>query len=138
MNFEMLNGYILEYFYYVFIGLLFINIFVGFKGKDFSKRIPLILIALLFFLVYVSAVLTKVKNLPVYLPTVFFILLFGTSFTLFRERFFPYRFKCAKCGKNLKWENILLEEGYVCNACKGADEDAKGEETEEGEDRGEE
>jgi len=138
MIFETINSYILEYFYYLFIGLLFINIYIGFKGKDFSKRIPLILIALLFFLVYVSAVLTKVKGLPVYLPLIFFVMLFGTSFTLFRERFFPYRFKCVKCGKKLTPTNIFFEEGYICGDCKGDGEEEVSAIEKDGEDRGEE
>ncbi len=121
MIFETLNGYILQYFYYLFIGLLVVNMVVGFRGKDFSKRIPLILNALLFFLVYVVTVLTKMKNLPSWLPVLFFLMLFGTSYTMFRQRFFPYRFKCAKCGKNLTWQNILLEEGYICNGCKSSE-----------------
>ncbi len=127
MSFEIANVYILKYFYYIFIALLFAYMVLGRKTKDLTKRIPLFFLALLFFIVMISAVLTKQKNLPAYLPSVLFVLLFGSSFGFFRDRFFPYRLKCAKCGKKLTLKDIFIDEGYLCTDCKGESKEESGE-----------
>ena len=120
MNFEIINSeIILRYFYYIFVGLILAYLIMGRKGKDMAKRIPLFLIALIFFAVMIITIVTKNQNLPAFIPSFFFVLLFGTSFTMFRKRFFPYRFRCVKCDSKLTMKDIFLDEGYLCSECKG-------------------
>ena len=124
MSFEIINDeIILRYFYYIFVGLIFAYLIMGRKGKDMTKRIPLFLIALIFFAVMIITIVTKNQNLPAFIPSFFFLLLFATSFTMFRERFFPYRFRCVKCDSKLTMKDIFLDEGYLCSDCKGETEE---------------
>ncbi|MDC7218827.1 MAG: hypothetical protein PQJ59_02740 [Spirochaetales bacterium] len=117
MIFEQINGYIQSFFYYIFIALLIAYLFLSRKSQERKKALVFFFWGIIFFLVMIAAVLTVAYGLPSYLPTVFFVLLAGTSLTLYRERFFPFKFKCRKCGAKLKSNEIMLEKDYLCADC---------------------
>jgi uncharacterized membrane protein YhaH (DUF805 family) len=122
MIFEQINNIITEYFYYIFIALLFAYVIQTRRCKDRGKVMPLFFLALLFFTIMVVTIVTKTHNLPLYFPSVFALLLMVSSFTIYRKRFFPYRFTCNKCGKKLKSKEIFLDTDYLCGDCKDEEE----------------
>ena len=125
MIFNQINTIILEYFYYLLLALLFFNMFAGRKGADMNKRRPVFFFAFYILVIFAFTVFTVNKSWPVYIPTVFLLLIPLVEFLFFREIFFPFHFTCQTCKSRLSLGNIFIEKHYLCHNCKPAEESDK-------------
>ncbi|HUX11920.1 MAG TPA: hypothetical protein VMW87_02780 [Spirochaetia bacterium] len=123
-----ISSFIVEYFNWVFLGVLALNLFQRRRGKEaHNKRFATLYIAIFVFLIYTFA------NSIVYFKWSEWLLLpFGvvtlTAGVLLRKWVFPFRFRCPSCEKTLSFEQIIYRDSNFCDDCTPAVEPPAGDE----------
>lgn len=114
MESQTIINFIAKYFYWAFLGWIFMTLIQRRHGnKGIKKRMAVLYQAILIFLVMVYATILKMNDLTdVYLViaaiVVVLILFFG------RKLILPYRTTCRVCGKRMNFERIFFYDDPLC------------------------
>ena len=131
---QIISSWIAEHFFWVFIGILFINILQRKHHKQAErKRFATLYIGIAAFGVYVAGLSVVEFNLGDWF-LVPVLLLLGTILYVYREHTFPFRLTCRETGERLSWEQILYDDSNLSEKGKrirGEGPNSTGEEEEE-------
>jgi hypothetical protein len=131
-----ISQFIVDYFNWVFLGILALNLFQRRRGKGAQqKRYATLYIAIGVFLTYTFA-----NGLIYFKLTEWYLAPFGVAIGLgaymLRKWLFPFRIRCASCAKTLTFEQMVYRDSNLCDDCTPRIEepqDAVEEETANGE-----
>ena len=138
MDGHTVSGFITDNFYWLFLAALFLNLFQRKHMKTGEKkRFATLFIALAFFAFFVgSGALVQFG-----LSDLFLIPLIGLIALViwrFRDRIFPFTFKCVNCGARLDSKRMLFHDNNLCENCDTPEEDGLKTEEKEEEEKAEE
>lgn len=121
-----ISQFIVDYFNWVFLGILALNLFQRRQGKNAQKkRFATLYIAIGVFLIYTFANgLLYFKLAEVYLAP--FAIAVVVAAYLLRRWLFPFRIRCASCAKTLSFEQIVYRDSNLCDDCAPRIEEPKG------------
>ncbi|MBI9099547.1 MAG: hypothetical protein JEY91_13775 [Spirochaetaceae bacterium] len=114
MESQIVINFIVKYFYWAFLGWIFMTLIQRRHGeKGIKKRMAVLYQAILIFLVMVYATILKMNELTdIYLIiaalAVVLILFFG------RSRILPYQRRCRVCGKKMSFERVFYYDDPLC------------------------
>ncbi|MCF7927516.1 MAG: hypothetical protein K9L68_00370 [Spirochaetales bacterium] len=120
---HLVAEFILEYFYYIFLGLLFLTIFQRkHRGSARKKMKAVIYLAIFSFVLYaLSGVLIEFDQsdwllLPVAL---------AITYLLYRYRgtLLPFSMKCVSCGTKLDFQRFMYHDNNLCAECDSPPEE---------------
>lgn len=112
-----ISQFIVEYFNWVFLGILALNLFQRRQGKNAQKkRYASLYIAIGVFLVYTFANGLLYFKLAEWYLAPFGIAIVAGAFLL-RKWLFPFRIRCASCAKALTFEQIVYRDSNLCDDC---------------------
>lgn len=115
MESQIIINFVAKYFYWAFLGWIFMTLIQRRHGnKGIKKRMAVLYQAILIFLIMVYATILKMNDLTdVYLIiaaiAVVMILFFG------RKKILPYHNKCRVCGKRMTFERIFYYDDPLCS-----------------------
>ncbi len=112
-----ISSFIVEYFNWVFLGILALNLFQRRRGKEaHNKRFATLYIAIFVFLIYTFA-----NSLVYFKLSEWLLLPFGlaaaTAGVLLRKWLFPFRYRCPSCEKTLTFDQIIYRDSNLCDDC---------------------
>ncbi len=122
--------FIVDKFYYLFLGLIVLSLVQRHRGRGNSKRTATIFQAILVFIIYIGAMVIKEENLEkkwIIVP----LAIVAAVLYFFRSRIIPYKMHCRNCGAKLNAAQIFMHDSNLCSNC---DPDDKPEEEDESED----
>ncbi|WP_455381177.1 hypothetical protein [Salinispira pacifica] len=128
-----ISQFIVEYFNWVFLGILALNLFQRRQGrKAQKKRFATLYLAIGVFIIYTFS------NMLLYFKlSEWFLAPFGAAVVvgayLLRKWLFPFRLRCASCSKTLTFEQMIYRDDNLCDDCapKPEEESAAVEQQEE-------
>ncbi|MBN2658809.1 MAG: hypothetical protein JXR86_17275 [Spirochaetales bacterium] len=115
MESQIIIDFVAKYFYWAFLGWIFMTLIQRRHGsKGVKKRMAVLYQAILIFLIMVYATILKMNDLTdVYLIVAaiiaVLILFFGRKFIL------PYSTRCRVCGKRMSFERIFYYDDPLCS-----------------------
>jgi hypothetical protein len=121
---HMISDFIASNFYYVFLGVLVINLFQRkHQKKSPRKRFATLFIAIGVFVFYTAAQLIRNfdANDAILFPVLAAILF---VFYRFRAKLFPFSLKCKQCAKKLDYNQVLFNDSNLCSDCEPPDEES--------------
>lgn len=114
MESQIIIDFVAKYFYWAFLGWIFLTLIQRRHGKKgVKKRMAVLYQAILIFLIMVYATILKMNDLTdVYLLIAaliaILILFFGRKYIL------PYKTRCRVCGKRMTFERIFYYDDPLC------------------------
>ncbi len=109
--------FIVDYFYYLFLGILVLNIIQRKqRERGMKKRSATLYQAILVFILYVGASVIKAEGLEpkwIIVP----LAVIAVALYFFRERIIPYKTKCINCGARLDMNQMFLYDANLCSKC---------------------
>lgn len=109
----IVSSWIEEYFFWVFIGILFLNILQRKHHKQAErKRFATLYLGIAAFGIYIAGLSAVEFNLGdwVLIPAV---LVIGAVLYYYREHTFPFRLTCKETGERLSWDQILYDDSNL-------------------------
>lgn len=110
--------FIAENFYWVFLGVLALNVFSRkHQKKAAKKRMAVLFLAIIIFGLYVSGVLIVEFGLSQYLLLLYLAIAAPVMY-IFREKILPFRLKCRECGTTMDFNEIFFHDSNMCQKCR--------------------
>ena len=114
MESQIVIDFVVKYFYWAFLGWIFMTLIQRRHGnKGIKKRMAVLYQAIIIFLVMVYATILKMNELTdIYLIVaaiaVAMVLFFG------RKKILPYQRTCRECGKKMSFERVFYYDDPLC------------------------
>ena len=109
--------FIADYFYYVFLGLLVLNIIQRkYRERGVKKRGATLYQAILVFILYIGATVIREEGFEkkwIIIP----LALIAVALYFFRDRIVPYKTRCINCGAKLNTNQIFIYDANLCSSC---------------------
>lgn len=112
----MLLNVFQEFFTWVMLFIILLNISQRKFPHTEKKRKATILIAVDFLVVYTCIAMTSIWKLPEWVGWIFPVLGIAVII-IFRKQFWPFRRHCVKCGKKLDYNRIIGYDENLCQDC---------------------
>jgi len=117
MNGEQILQKISDEYLWLLVGILMVNLYQ--RRSPFNvdkKRLSTVYIACLAFLFEIFLILILAKSLPTWLifPSLAIVILLGY---ILREKVWPYKLYCSKCGKRMNFTEIINIDENTCTDC---------------------
>ena len=112
----MLLNVFQEFFTWVMLFIILLNISQRKFPHTEKKRKATILIAVDFLVVYTCIAMTSIWKLPEWVGLIFPVLGIAVII-IFRKQFWPFRRHCVKCGKKLDYNRIIGYDENLCQDC---------------------
>ncbi|MCY1150829.1 MAG: 8-oxo-dGTP diphosphatase [Sphaerochaetaceae bacterium] len=103
-------------FMWILMFVLLVNISQRKLDHSEKKRFATIYIAALLLIYNVLIIIVLTKELPTYLGYVALIVPISLGI-IFRDRVWPFRLHCKKCGVKMKYERIIGGDENLCESC---------------------
>ncbi|MBI9101931.1 MAG: hypothetical protein JEY99_05910 [Spirochaetales bacterium] len=117
---ESVIQFILEKFYYVFLGLLGAYVIIKFRNRHSNKkRILFFVLAIGVFVVYTGTILIHEAILPQWTFLLICLAAIGGA-AYFIRKFWIFRMDCSTCGKRMDWNTIVTDDRNLCSECLDA------------------
>ena len=120
---ENIVNFVAEEFFWVFIGILFINLLQRrHQAQAEKKRFATLYLGIAMFFVYTSAQFIVMYEFP---PSYFLAALAVIIGVLYRYRdhTFPFRLRCRRTGKILNFDTILFRDSNILPEAETEDEE---------------
>ncbi|MDC7236302.1 MAG: 8-oxo-dGTP diphosphatase [Sphaerochaetaceae bacterium] len=103
-------------FMWILMFVLLVNISQRKLDHSEKKRFATIYIAALLLIYNVLIIIVLTKELPTYLGYVALIVPISLGI-IFRDRVWPFRLHCKKCGVKMKYERVIGGDENLCESC---------------------
>ncbi|MDA3811758.1 MAG: hypothetical protein PF518_15675 [Spirochaetaceae bacterium] len=106
--------FVIKYFYWAFLGWIFMTLIQRRHGnKGIKKRMAVLYQAIIIFLIMVYATILKMNELTdVYMIIAVIAVVMVLFF--YRKKILPYQFTCRVCGKRMTFERIFYYDDPLC------------------------
>lgn len=111
------SGFVVAYFYWLFIAILVVNLLQRkYRKEVLKKRAATLYIAVAVFLFYIYAYGVIHFNLSdlFLLP---YVAVAATLFTVYRRTLFPFAYRCRRCRQPMDYSRILYFDSNLCASC---------------------
>ena len=118
--------FIVDKFYYLFLGLIVLSLVQRHRGKGNTKRTATVFQAILVFIIYIGAMVIQeegFENKWISIP----LAVVALALYLFRPRILPYKLNCRNCGTRLTASQIFMHDSNLCAACDPDEQTAEDE-----------
>lgn len=111
------SNFIVSYFYWVFLGVLVINIMQRkHRAEAQRKRNATLYIAIFVFVFYIYAYGIIRLGLSEWFLLVY-VGIIGSFMWFYRRIFLPFTIHCRSCAKTLSFERLLYSDSNLCLEC---------------------
>ena len=112
----MLLDFFYEFFTWIMLFVILINISQRKIPDSDNKRKATLLLAVVFLIIYVMVIMCSTFSLPTW--TQWASLALGIAvIAIFHKVFWPFRLHCSRCGKRLEWNSIIGNDDNICHSC---------------------
>jgi hypothetical protein len=110
--------FIADNFYWVFLGVLAMNVFSRKHQRTArKKRMAILFLAIIIFGLYCAGILIVQFELSDYLLLIY-VAIAAPIMYIFREKILPFRFKCRECRASMDFNDIAFHDSNLCAKCR--------------------
>lgn len=115
--------FIADNFYWVFLGVLALNVFSRKHQRTArKKRMAILFLAIIIFGLYCTGILIVQFGLSDYLLLLYAAVAAPIMY-IFREKILPFRFKCRTCSASMDFNDIAFHDSNQCAKCREKEEE---------------
>jgi len=111
------SAFVVEYFYWVFIAVLVVNLMQRkYRREVLKKRAATLYVAVVVFAFYIYAYGVIHFNFSDLL-LIPYVAVAATLFAVYRRVLFPFAYRCKSCRLPLDFNRILYSDSNLCSQC---------------------